>query len=92
MTDILAVVTIGDRYKVWRLVPGCWRLVVGGLVRRGRSRAVNGGRRRRGSERASAERTGAGGLTFRANLKEVCVPIRFGIMIEYWRYGDASAR
>ena len=30
MTDILAVVTRGDRYKVWRLVPGCWRLVVGG--------------------------------------------------------------
>ena len=29
MTDILAVVTIGDRYKVWRLVPGCWLLVLG---------------------------------------------------------------
>ena len=29
MTDILAVVTIGDRYKVWCLVLGDWCWVIG---------------------------------------------------------------
>ena len=56
MTDILAVVTIGDRYKVWRLVPGAWCLVHGAKGPNPPSQGYGGQRPKSSRERRAAKK------------------------------------